>query len=226
MKEEDLRKVLIFSNIGIRTHEGSNINKSLLSLGNCINILSDPSKKGSFIPYRDSKLTRLLKDSLGGNIMTVMIACVSPSWLFYDETINTLKYATRARKIQKKIKKNVMEVEAHISQYKDIIDNLKHEISQLNSIIKYNCCNFRTQNMMLHSNQITITNSPRQANFRMKNEGEVLSRKLSTDYLKDKSKTFISSYDFDKKKKFKIENNLDEDDEEDDLILLEKEVEM
>jgi hypothetical protein len=60
----------------------------------------------------------------------------------------------------------------------------------------------------------------------MKNEGEVLSRKLSTDYLKDKSKTFISSYDFDKKKKFKIENNIDEDDEEDDLILLEKEVEM
>lgn len=136
MKEEDWRKVIII-NKGIRTHEGSNINKSLLSLGNCINILSDPSKKGSFIPYRDSKLTRLLKDSLGGNIMTVMIACVSPSWMFYDETINTLKYATRARKIQKKLKKNVLEVEAHISQYKDIIDNLKHEITQLNNIIKY-----------------------------------------------------------------------------------------
>ena len=131
-----LEKGLYYSNIGLRTQEGSNINKSLLSLGNCINILSDVSKKGSFIPYRDSKLTRLLKDSLGGNIMTVMIACVSPSAVYYDETINTLKYATRARKIKKKLKKNVREVEAHISQYKDIIDTLKYEISQLNTVIK------------------------------------------------------------------------------------------
>ena len=68
--------------------------------------------------------------------MTVMIACVSPCATYYDETINTLKYATRARKIQKKLKKNVKEVEAHISQYKDIIDNLKYEISQLNNVIK------------------------------------------------------------------------------------------
>jgi hypothetical protein len=68
--------------------------------------------------------------------MTVMIACVSPCSTYYDETINTLKYATRARKIQKKLKRNVKEVEAHISQYKDIIDNLKYEINQLNNIIK------------------------------------------------------------------------------------------
>jgi kinesin family protein 18/19 len=54
--------------------EGANINKSLLSLGNCINILSDKNKIGSFVPYRDSKLTRLLKDSLGGNTKTCMIA--------------------------------------------------------------------------------------------------------------------------------------------------------
>ena len=58
--------------------EGSNINKSLLSLGNCINSLTEKRKNGStFIPYRDSKLTRLLKDSLGGNTKTVMIACIS-----------------------------------------------------------------------------------------------------------------------------------------------------
>jgi hypothetical protein len=54
-----------------------NINKSLLSLGNCINMLSDPQKRGSFIPYRDSKLTRLLKDSLGGNAKIIMIGCIS-----------------------------------------------------------------------------------------------------------------------------------------------------
>jgi kinesin family protein 18/19 len=81
------------SSKGPRQVEGSNINKSLLSLGNCINILSDKAKLGSFIPYRDSKLTRLLKDALGGNTRTMMIACVSPSYLCYDETVNTLKYA-------------------------------------------------------------------------------------------------------------------------------------
>jgi kinesin family protein 18/19 len=67
-------------NRGQRMVEGANINRSLLALGNCINILSDRGKVGSFVPYRDSKLTRLLKDSLGGNTKTIMIACVSPSY--------------------------------------------------------------------------------------------------------------------------------------------------
>ena len=57
--------------------EGSNINKSLLALGNCIISLAERKKNNSFIPYRDSKLTRLLKDSLGGNAKTIMIACIS-----------------------------------------------------------------------------------------------------------------------------------------------------
>lgn len=57
--------------------EGSNINKSLLALGNCIKILSDRSKRHEFVPYRNSKLTRMLKDTLGGNTKTVMIACIS-----------------------------------------------------------------------------------------------------------------------------------------------------
>jgi kinesin family protein 18/19 len=70
-----------------------------LALGNCINLLSENSKKNGFVPYRDSKLTRLLKDSLGGNTKTVMIACISQSNLFHDETLNTLKYAGRAKKI-------------------------------------------------------------------------------------------------------------------------------
>lgn len=121
---------------GIRTHEGSNINKSLLALGNCINILSDTSKTGSFVPYRDSKLTRLLKDSLGGNISTVMISCISPNPQVYEETINTLKYATRARSIEKKIFKNIREVDLHIYQYKEIIESLKKEVEQLKKIIK------------------------------------------------------------------------------------------
>lgn len=57
--------------------EGSNINKSLLALGNCINILSEKRSKQTHVPYRDSKLTRILKDSLGGNTKSVMIGCVS-----------------------------------------------------------------------------------------------------------------------------------------------------
>ena len=80
-------------NRGQRMVEGANINRSLLALGNCINILGDRTKQGSFVPYRDSKLTRLLKDSLGGNTKTIMIACISPSVLAYEETVNTLKYA-------------------------------------------------------------------------------------------------------------------------------------
>ena len=85
--------------------EGANINKSLLALGNCINVLAEvsKSKKASFVPYRDSKLTRLLKDSLGGNTRTLMIGCISPSIHCHEETINTLKYAFRARAIKKKV---------------------------------------------------------------------------------------------------------------------------
>jgi kinesin family protein 18/19 len=91
--------------------EGANINKSLLALGNCINILSQ--KKGSnqpsvnqHIPYRDSKLTRILKDSLGGNTSTLMIACISANPFSIEETLTTLNYASRANGIQRKITKN------------------------------------------------------------------------------------------------------------------------
>ena len=65
--------------------------------GNCINALADGSK---YIPYRNSKLTRLLKDSIGGNCRTVMITNVSPSNLTYEDTYNSLKYADRAKKIK------------------------------------------------------------------------------------------------------------------------------
>lgn len=72
----------------------------LFAIGNCINNLSDGLRH---IPYRDSKLTRLLKDSLGGNCKTLMISCVSPALLSYDDTHNTLKYASRAMKIKSNV---------------------------------------------------------------------------------------------------------------------------
>lgn len=87
---------------GARLQEGIQINKGLLALGNVISALGDDKRrraKGAHVPYRDSKLTRLLQDSLGGNSRTVMVACVSPADANLDETLNTLKYANRARNI-------------------------------------------------------------------------------------------------------------------------------
>lgn len=88
---------------GERAKEGISINSGLLSLGNVISALGDTAKKATHIPYRDSKLTRLLQDSLGGNSQTLMIACVSPSDRDFMETLNTLKYANRARNITNKV---------------------------------------------------------------------------------------------------------------------------
>ena len=84
---------------GERLQEGIQINKGLLALGNVINALCE---RHSHVPYRDSKLTRLLQDSLGGNSRTVMLACVSPGDTDMEETLNTLKYANRARQIRNK----------------------------------------------------------------------------------------------------------------------------
>ncbi|CAK56031.1 unnamed protein product (macronuclear) [Paramecium tetraurelia] len=92
---------------GIRQMEGANINKSLLALGNCINMLACDQSMKKFVPYRDSKLTRLLKDSLGGNTKTLMIGCVKQIVQCHEESINTLKYASRARAIKKKIVQNI-----------------------------------------------------------------------------------------------------------------------
>ncbi|RKP27546.1 P-loop containing nucleoside triphosphate hydrolase protein, partial [Syncephalis pseudoplumigaleata] len=91
---------------GDRAKEGISINAGLSALGNVISALGDPSKKATHIPYRDSKLTRLLQDSLGGNSQTLMIACVSPAGSNMAETINTLKYANRARNIKNVASKN------------------------------------------------------------------------------------------------------------------------
>ncbi|XP_057986870.1 kinesin-like protein KIN-4A isoform X2 [Hevea brasiliensis] len=94
---------------GLRFKEGVHINRGLLALGNVISALGDEKKRkeGVHVPYRDSKLTRLLQvchtqDSLGGNSKTVMIACISPADINAEETLNTLKYANRARNIQNK----------------------------------------------------------------------------------------------------------------------------
>ncbi|KAI9364405.1 P-loop containing nucleoside triphosphate hydrolase protein, partial [Zopfochytrium polystomum] len=119
----------VTKNLGERLLEGANINRSLLALGNCINALC--SDKPNHIPYRDSKLTRLLKYSLGGNCKVVMIANISPALIHYEETHNTLKYANRAKNIKTKVEQNVIDVDLHVAQYPKIILQLKTEIEAL-----------------------------------------------------------------------------------------------
>ncbi|XP_056668374.1 kinesin-like protein KIF12 isoform X2 [Monodelphis domestica] len=92
-------KVAVTHSRGELMLEASNINRSLLALGHCISLLLDPRQKKNHIPYRDSKLTRLLADSLGGSGITLMVACVSPSAQCLPETLNTLRYASRAQKV-------------------------------------------------------------------------------------------------------------------------------
>ncbi|XP_006970496.1 kinesin-like protein KIF19 isoform X3 [Peromyscus maniculatus bairdii] len=117
-------------NRGQRMKEGAHINRSLLALGNCINALSD--KGGNkYINYRDSKLTRLLKDSLGGNSRTVMIAHISPASTAFEESRNTLTYAGRAKNIKTRVKQNLLNVSYHIAQYTSIIADLRGEIQRL-----------------------------------------------------------------------------------------------
>ena len=87
--------------VGDRMKEGININQGLLALGNCISALGG-EKKAGHVPFRDSKITRMLQDSLGGNSKTLMIACISPADVNADETVNTLKYANRAKNIKNK----------------------------------------------------------------------------------------------------------------------------
>ena len=118
-------------NRGMRLKEGANINKSLLALGNVINSLAAKKRKATFIGYRDSKLTRMLQDSLGGNCRTLMIANISPSFLTYEDTHNTLKYSNRAQSIQVTLKKNTTVISAHISKYKSIIESLQGQVSSL-----------------------------------------------------------------------------------------------
>ncbi|XP_017531878.3 kinesin-like protein KIF27 isoform X1 [Manis javanica] len=89
-------------NTGERFKESILINSGLLALGNVISALGDPRRKSSHIPYRDAKITRLLKDSLGGSAKTVMMTCVSPSSSDFDESLNSLKYANRVRNIRNK----------------------------------------------------------------------------------------------------------------------------
>ncbi|XP_076971184.1 kinesin-like protein KIF16B isoform X3 [Tamandua tetradactyla] len=134
---------------GVRLKEGGNINKSLVTLGNVISALADLSqdaanplikKKQVFVPYRDSVLTWLLKDSLGGNSKTIMIATISPADVNYGETLSTLRYANRAKNI---INKPTINEDSNVK----LIRELRAEIARLKTLLA-------------QGNQIALLDSP------------------------------------------------------------------
>ncbi|XP_062917832.1 kinesin-like protein KIF18A isoform X2 [Mobula hypostoma] len=131
-----------------RFREGANINRSLLALGNVINALTDSKRKTQHIPYRNSKLTRLLKDSLGGNCQTIMIATISPSSLSYEDTYNTLKYANRAKDIKSSIKSNVLNLNNHVGKYAQICEEQRKEIVELKEKLKA----YESERLVIHNN--------------------------------------------------------------------------
>ncbi|CAN6542043.1 unnamed protein product [Malus baccata var. baccata] len=117
---------------GQKLRDGANINRSLLALANCINALGKQQKKGlAYVPYRNSKLTRILKDGLSGNSQTIMVATVSPVDSQYHHTVNTLKYADRAKEIKTHIQKNIGTIDTHVLDYQQMIASLQIEVCQL-----------------------------------------------------------------------------------------------
>uniref|UniRef100_G3Q803 Kinesin-like protein KIF16B n=1 Tax=Gasterosteus aculeatus aculeatus TaxID=481459 RepID=G3Q803_GASAC len=150
---------------GVRLKEGGNINKSLVTLGNVISALADMTqdgvntnlkRKSVFVPYRDSVLTWLLKDSLGGNSKTIMIATVSPADVNYGETLSTLRYANRAKNI---INKPTINEDGNVR----LIRELRAEIVRLK--------------LLVQGNQIALLDSPTALSMEEKlhqNEARVL----------------------------------------------------
>ncbi|XP_046857510.1 kinesin-II 95 kDa subunit-like [Xenia sp. Carnegie-2017] len=113
---------------GERLKEATKINLSLSALGNVISALVDG--KSTHIPYRDSKLTRLLQDSLGGNAKTVMVANMGPASYNYEETLTTLRYANRAKNIKNKPKINEDPKDALLREFQEEIARLKNELQK------------------------------------------------------------------------------------------------
>ncbi|XP_043943205.1 kinesin-like protein KIF21A [Protopterus annectens] len=120
----------LFTHATFKVTQRFNAGNTKLALGNVISALGDKSKKVTHVPYRDSKLTRLLQDSLGGNSQTVMIACISPSDRDFMETLNTLKYANRARNIKNKVTVNQDRTSQQINALRAEIARLQMELTE------------------------------------------------------------------------------------------------
>ena len=119
---------------GDRLKEGSSINLSLTMLGQCITILADKAcgkRVKEVVPFRNSSLTRILQNALGGNSKTIMICAISPAWLNYEETLGTLRYADNAKKIQNKAVINESVQDRMIRELKEENGKLKEMLKKL-----------------------------------------------------------------------------------------------
>uniref|UniRef100_A0A9J7ZH25 Kinesin-like protein n=1 Tax=Cyprinus carpio carpio TaxID=630221 RepID=A0A9J7ZH25_CYPCA len=179
---------------GDRLKEGISINRGLLSLGNVISALGDESKKGTFVPYRDSKLTRLLQDSLGGNSHTLMIACVSPADSNIEETINTLRYADRARKIKNKPILNVDPRAVEMKRLKQKVLSLFGGLWLLGRAVRLsNCDSF---DRYCDCDLICYFNFMEQTNEKLQSKLEELRHRsiMSTDCADPQAKDYPEAY--------------------------------
>jgi hypothetical protein len=116
---------------GVRFKEATKINLSLLTLCNVISALTQPKQRTKHVPYRDSVLTKLLQDSLGGNSKTLMIASVSPCVNNYSETLSTLRYSNRAKRIKNKPVINEDKRDALLRKYEQEIAHLRMQLTQV-----------------------------------------------------------------------------------------------
>ncbi|XP_055694170.1 kinesin-like protein unc-104 isoform X10 [Lutzomyia longipalpis] len=148
---------------GTRLKEGANINKSLTTLGKVISALAEmaskskKSKKADFIPYRDSVLTWLLRENLGGNSKTAMIAAISPADINYDETLSTLRYADRAKQI---VCKAVVNEDANAK----LIRELKEEIQKLRELLRAEGIEVQEEDEINTKSESIIKNIPTSPN--------------------------------------------------------------
>ena len=177
--------------LGKRNSESGSINKSLLALGKCIIALTSQNK--GYIPWRDSKLTRLLQEPLIGNSRIVMIATVSPSIDSFDETMFTLQYAHKAKGVKITLKKNIVELDVpRINKFDEYIQNLRNEIEIINEQIgekeKINANNIsnidldqtNSNNVSFNNNNLSInkTNNENNSNFIYNDEYDKIQKEI------------------------------------------------
>ncbi|XP_063686306.1 kinesin-like protein KIF17 isoform X2 [Bolinopsis microptera] len=166
---------------GERLREATKINLSLSALGNVISALVDGKSK--HIPYRDSKLTRLLQDSLGGNTKTLMVACISPADNNYDETLSTLRYANRAKNIKNKPKINEDPKDALLREYAEEISRLK---AMLEGKIPMSVDGVTSQQTVTKEIEYIVKETDSEENLRLKQEYEDQIAELNRKYEEEK----------------------------------------
>ena len=230
---------------GKQLEESKRINKSLSALGNVINALTE-LKGALHIPYRDSKLTRLLEDSLGGNCKTTMITMISPCQDFISETLSSLCFSRRAKKIKNKPKINEeINHKALISQYEIQLNNLRNELKKKNEILEKNP--FMKQVEQLTEDKENILKQleetsqmfykEREENKKLENKIDIMNKNNNIKIektpqfisaIEEKQKSLLKEFD-NKLKEFQRNNNISESNNEEierykQLILKQREM--